>query len=409
MSIRYNDARREEGAVLVQTAVMILVLVALSTYIIDYGIVWLTRGQAQNAADAGALAGAIAMAYDDFDDPPASGGPAETAAHQVAQGNIVWDTAPGTVVTWNCPPGVTGRCIRVDAHRDGTNGSATLPTFFGPLLGIASQSVRATATARVQAANASNCMRPFAVADKWTEIVSAGRFDRWVKKGADVLELDPHDIYVAPTEDSPGTGYTLALDLGTEFTLKHGNPQAVSEDIVSGWFLAVNLPDGEGGFTSGGDDFRENIGTCIGNPVAIGQYLPVEEGNMIGPAAQGFDDLRVQDEFATWNDTDDVVENSCAPGCAPISPRIIPLPVFDMDEFQFHREGGVNPGESGAWSHCAGGGKCIKVVNILGFFADRMSGSDIIGYLVTIPGEFVLGAPAVNGAAAFVISIQLIR
>ena len=35
---------------------------------IDYGVMWSSRRQAQNAADAAALAGAISLAYDDPDD-----------------------------------------------------------------------------------------------------------------------------------------------------------------------------------------------------------------------------------------------------------------------------------------------------------------------------------------------------
>ena len=136
---------------------------------------------------------------------------------------------------------------------------------------------------------------------------------------------------------------------------------------------------------------------------------------MIGPTAQGFDDLRLSDPTAVWNPTPAPgdITGSCAPSCAPESPRVVPIPVFDMDDFQFHRAGGGggggNPGESGAWSHCPTGGKCIRVVNILGFFADRIVGNDIIGYLRTQPGEFVVGPPSPVGTNAFLINISLIR
>ena len=183
MSFQCNDARREDGMIVIQAAVMMLVLTAASAFVIDYGVVWLSRGQAQNAADAGALAGVVGRAFDDFDNPPAVGGPADLAAHQVAQANLVWDTAPGTVVSWNCPAGVTGRCARVDVYRNGLFGSTTLPVFFGPLLGINSQGVRATATAPVAPGNASNCMRPWSVADKWLHVVDpVPSYDRWYKR-----------------------------------------------------------------------------------------------------------------------------------------------------------------------------------------------------------------------------------
>jgi len=49
------------------------------------------------------------------------------------------------------------------------------------------------------------------------------------------------------------------------------------------------------------------------------------------------------------------------------------------------------------------------VANILGFFVDHMSGGDVIGYLTSYPGEFVLDAPSVGGGAAFLMKIQLVR
>jgi hypothetical protein len=36
-------------------------------------------------------------------------------------------------------------------------------------------------------------------------------------------------------------------------------------------------------------------------------------------------------------------------------------------------------------------------------------GGDVMGYLVSIPGEFVTGVPSVGGGAAFLMKIQLVR
>ena len=49
---------------LIQVAVALLGLIALSAFVFDYGVMWVSRGQAQNSADAGALAGAVALAFD---------------------------------------------------------------------------------------------------------------------------------------------------------------------------------------------------------------------------------------------------------------------------------------------------------------------------------------------------------
>ncbi len=174
----------ERGAVLVQVAIAILVLTAMATFVVDHGILWVSRGQAQNAADAGALSGAIARAYDELTNPPASNGKAFNSAMGAALANNVWTAAPTAQVSWACPAGVAGSCVRVDVYRNGEFGSTPLPTIFGKLLNISSQGVRATATARVASGNSTNCMRPFAVADKWIEQRSpVDQFDRWKKQG----------------------------------------------------------------------------------------------------------------------------------------------------------------------------------------------------------------------------------
>ena len=177
----------ERGTVLIQTAIAIMALTAFTAFVLDYGVLWVSRNQAQNAADAGALAGAIARAFDETANPPSTGGKAELSAKWAARcasgsascpatpssANPVWPSqagaSSGVEVLWTCPPTFTGRCVTVNVYRDGTNGSTTLPTFFGPLLGITSQGIRATASSRVANGNAANCMRPFSVADKWIE------------------------------------------------------------------------------------------------------------------------------------------------------------------------------------------------------------------------------------------------
>ena len=393
----------ERGAILVQVAISLLVLMGLSTFVIDYGVLWLSRGQAQDAADAGALAGAIARAYDDFANPPAVNGKTDQSAHKAAQANDVWNAAPTTQVSFNCPAGVAGSCVKVDVYRDGRFGSTTLPSLFGNLLNISSQGVWATATARFANANTTNCMRPWAVADKWTHVVNpALEYDHWTKQGNNLVELDPHDNYIPADASGPGTGFHLGPplpdDRGAEQILKVGN--ASSDPITPGWFLAVDLPDGVGGYLTGGNNYRANIASCLGNPVRIGDYLPTETGNMVGPTRQGFLDLVATDPNASWNGT--TVAGSCAPTCAGTSPRIVPIAIFDIDDFQ--RRNITND-----WSVCPGGGSCIHVVNILGYFVDHMQGQDVVGYLMTLPGEFVTGGPSVGGGASFLTVIQLVR
>ena len=233
----------------------------------------------------------------------------------------------------------------------------------------------------VSVANSTNCMRPFSVADRWIQTLgTVDHYDHWDKVGNDAVELDPHDIY------NPGLGWTIPGDIGAEQILKGGNnPNSDSDEIHSRLdrcrFVCRTAA---GGYVSGGDDYRDAIGHCIGNPVTIGDYLPLENGVMNGPTNQGIDDLIALDPDATFNTTTKMVEGSCAPGCGPQSPRIVPIAVFDIEEFNYRRA-------AGDWTACPGGGKCVQVVKILGYFVSHMSGGDVVGYLMTLPGEFVAG------------------
>ena len=208
---------------------------------------WVSRGQAQNAADAGALSAALARAFDDFDDPPVADGVADMAGRLAVQSNDVWTQTPGVNMSWTCPTGVVGRCARADVYRNGEFASTNLPVIFGPVLGITSHGVRATATAVVSVANSTNCMRPFSVADRWIDDAGAvDEYDHWEKDGGGYVELDPNDIY------NPGTGWTIPADIGAEQILKGGNnPNSDTDPILPGWILPVRLPDGNGGYISG--------------------------------------------------------------------------------------------------------------------------------------------------------------
>ena len=410
----------ERGVTLILVGLWIFVLTAMSAFVLDYGVMWLSRRQAQNAADAGALAGAIARAFDEKTDPPAAGGLAETASRKAAQANGVWTgTLPDSAVEvlWDCPAsafgGTAGKgCVHVNVYRDGTNGSAALPTYFAPLLGVNSQQARATATAQTIPANATNCLRPFAVPDKWLENQTgpwdtSDTFDAWYKQGNNVLPVANPDVYTPPSnlplpDGSPGTGYTVAVDYGTQMTLKNGQ---ASSNIQPGWYQPIDVPrPGGSGSCSGGSCYRDNIASCNGEPVNIGDYLLTETGDKVGPTNSGVTDLIAQDPDAYWDDTNKVVAGSCAPSstCGPFSPRIIAIAIFDPDEFQQDMLGN-------SWPNCPGGGSCIHVRNYIGFFVESMSGNDVVGRLMMYPGILTTSPTGVGAPSAFQIVITLVR
>ena len=359
MNSRLSNQR---GAILIQVGVSILVLMGLMVFVFDNGLLWVARGQAQNAADAGALAGAVARAFDDFGNPPAAGGPAWTAATNVAAANNVWNQPGTSTVGWNCPPWITtGGCVQVEVFRDGTNGSTTLPQIFGPLMGVASHGVRAHAVAQAVAGNAVSCLKPWAVADKWLESTPP-----WTQ----LSTYDPAagDSYVPPYGTS-GTGFSRTdaqgnpIDLGMQLTLKLAHPGNGANTLSSGWAMSIDLPNAGGG----AQQYENNITGCTTATVGVATQaeqcaainLPagcasVLTGGMTGPTAQGVSDLVAVDSTASWSTT----LNRPVGGQGTNTPRIVPVAVFDTARYMAAGYNGTNG--------------IIKIVNILGFFVEGL-------------------------------------
>jgi hypothetical protein len=412
-----QSQRSERGAILIHVALAMVVLIAFTTFVVDYGVMWVGRRQAQNAADAGALAGAVAMAFDAngwTDRTPT--GPARAAALQLALANWVWGQSPSVNVVTDvyftntpadmCPQDANGLspCIRVDVYRDQVHGSA-LPAIFGLAVGLVSQDVRATATARVAIANASDCLKPWAIPDKWLDYhdvtnpietnppawTSDDAYETLDQQGNPVA---PPDVYVPASPSSPGTGFTVPADIGTMVVLKQGGPQT---SLSPGVFEPVRIPSFTCSDPTGANCYQESIEMCNGLPIAVGDTLQSENGNMIGPTSHGVQNLIAQDPTATWDPSTNSVVNSCAqgsPACGPSSPRVVAVPVFDTATYYTTKRQGV---------------PVFTIVNILGFFIDQMQGNNVVGYLTEAPGLTVGSAPSLDPNASFLTQIQLIR
>jgi hypothetical protein len=401
-------SRSERGAVMVQMALALFVLVGFGTYVLDHGVFWVSRNQAQNAADAAAAAGAVARAFDEFADPPPGGGTTVTTATQVAQLNQVWQEAPAPVVTYDCPPEAPAgnRCVRVDVHRDDEFGNP-LPVIFGSVLGLTSQGIRATATARVAAGNATDCLRPWAIPDRWVEHYPTGtpdgQFERYAETGpAPGTLLTPlPDQYDPPTATTTGSGYQFPTDdvdphdLGTQLTLDFANPEAGHDPISPGSFLPLILP--------GPKTFEENIAGCNAQRITLGQQIATGSASMQAPSTDGFTNLIAQDPGASWNAGTRKVTGSCAPLCGAISPRVVAIVAFNVDEYQFMRA-------NDNWSGCPGGGRCVRIANMVGFFLDHVEGPGrAVGFITSYPGLLSSGDPEVGNASSFLKAVALVR
>jgi hypothetical protein len=133
----------------------------------------------------------------------------------------------------------------------------------------------------------------------------------------------------------------------------------------------------------------------------------VQAGDATEAAATtvGLADLIARDPGATWDAVTRNVQNSCAPVCASISPRLIAVGVFDIGQFQFMRA-------TDDWTLCGNDsstGRCITLVNMVGFFLESVAGSQVTGFLARHPGLFAPTEPTVVRASSFLGAATLIR
>jgi hypothetical protein len=400
----------DRGAILAYVAVAMLVMLGVATFVADYGVLWASRRQAQNSADAAAMAGAVALAFDNAADLTNSG-PAKQGALLISQKNFVWGAAPSVSATSDisfptCPDGA-GTCVRVNVYRNAARGDA-LPMFFGYFVGLSTQDVRATATAEVQPANATDCLKPWAVIDKWAEHYPidpapwtlASTYDKYDKNGNPDPKITHPDVYVAPTEDDFGTGFhpyeadgSYTSDYGLRLSLKLGGQ--TDFDYATGWFAALALPN-----STGGNDYRNNIENCVGVTYKIGDVLPIntEPGEKVGPTAQATvgdpNSLVNQDPGAYWDTKLNGGKGGVAGSAYGVSPRIVAIPLVNPDIMTEVQKGGRTD---------------VPIANIMGFFVEGYDNTTkaVTGYLCTMPGKLVAGAGGVEGT--FLKSVVLVR
>ena len=133
----------------------------------------------------------------------------------MARANNVWGQAPDvelTDVTFPpCPPGAPGlpdTCVKVDAFRNQARGNP-LPMFFGNLVGVTAQGVRATATAQIVTGNTTDCLKPWAILDRWNEFGAEGplharrrsTYDKY-SDGKGQAPPQENDVYIPPSAAS---------------------------------------------------------------------------------------------------------------------------------------------------------------------------------------------------------------
>jgi Flp pilus assembly protein TadG len=384
MQGRFHHLYRDErGMSFVYVGMGFMGFLAASTLAIDVGMFMTARAQAQNAADAGALAGAVALVANSYTDRSPSG-PAVQSAINTAQSNKVMGGTPsvlsGDVMFPVNPSGVSNR-VQVQVYRSAPRANA-IPTLMGSLFGVKTVNITATATAEASPANAMTCVKPFMIPDKWQENQTppwdtGDEFDKYTSKGA----LLPNPDVYRDANSTSYTGYTVANDRGTVLVLRAGTGDNINPSFYFSWKMPGD---------TGGDFYRDNIANCNQTLMHSGEKIIQEPGDKSGPTIQGIEMLIAKDPGAYWDTYCNCVKGSVYSQ----SPRVFPIPMYDPD---YYAEGKKN-----------GRVADFKIANFLGFFVDHTQGNSIWGRITNITGtvDRNAGEAPVN---AFPTAIRLIQ
>ena len=341
-------------------------LLSASMLAIDVGMLMTARGQAQNSADAGALAGATALLYNDYNDRTPTG-PAVTSAIQAAIGNkVMWgdvSVTPDDVQFPNDEAGLPNR-VQVTVYRRGDRGNP-LSTHIARFFGIPNVGVAAVATAEVSPANAMTCVKPFTIPDKWIERQTPAwdmtdTYDAFDNRG-NPLPPGTADLYVPA--DQPGyTGYNQESQRGQLLMLRAQN----GSNITPSMFFSYAIAD-----VTGASAYEWNIANCNTHIMRWGDHILHEPGAMAGPTVSGIQQLIDRDPNAVWDTQTNTIRNSAFGGTQ--SPRVFPIPLYDPIVYDSGQR--------------MGRGADLVVANWIGFFAERtVNNREIWGRIIPIGG-----------------------
>jgi putative Flp pilus-assembly TadE/G-like protein len=416
------------GSVLILVAGLIFFVAAFTVLAVDVSKLLVTRAQLQNAADAGALAGAEMF----MDNPVPDAATIEARARDLATQNRSYsssdskpvDNVGDVVAVAHTNPD------EVNSRGDKTYGIVTcvtrstvsqyftaLPGFskennFAPVKADKLGNVAATSAARAGSVCKVQCLKPWSIPDRWDDFSvpnakgwsgnkvwdqekftdTNGNFyhdagepfqdgsSAWTKGGAGPVNGQYDEEYYHPLN----TGYVAWKDLGLELTLKSGNPQGAQS---ASQYYPIDLPIPGDNSATGADRYRWNIANCNPSAFGPGDVVWTENGNMSGPTAQGMRDLVNADPGAYWDDGCQCVKSQYGDQ----SPRIVFIPLHDPR------------------IPLAPGKQVIDISKIAAFFIESTTSSgDVKGRFVRVASPSGEICPPNANSGEFVFTISLV-
>jgi hypothetical protein len=302
------------GQVLIVFLAALLGLLGIAALGIDMGYLYSVRHELQRSTDAGALAGASAFFDGSWSDPgirTLADGRARTYASKDKVATATLAPADEIAVGFPAPDRV-----RVDATR-------TVPLFFSRLFLGPTRTITAYSVAEASAAGTNvKGLKPWGIPFPWEDADGDGLYDP-----GETVHRDCPDGVVDPSSYfCPGS--RIILKIGTPRNNPHGPSGIPSIQQESGHFFALAL-DG-----TGGSVYRDTIIGGSQVPVRIGDAVPLEPGNMVGPTRQGTQELIDGDPHSAWNAEINLPESSlyqADEGAWLNSPRVIRIPIYDPE------------------------------------------------------------------------------
>jgi len=378
--------REERGYVLVTVAMAMVALLGFVALAVDVGFLYSKRTNYQRAADAAALAGAFTYVVE-----PVSPQPATAQAHATATATN--NPAMGTAIT----PGQVTVTVTTSAggsHLVTAQIAASSPTFFAKILGINTQAINVTATAEVASTpTAASCVKPWFIPNTILATMPPPGPNLDPCVACTNQNAATSTLLVAGSSGSfQMTNYTRSK-LGTQLQIK---PQSPANTLAPSQFFAIQMPG-----SVGANDYRNNIATCVTATVGCTNRYSVETGNMVGPTAQGVNDLIGSSPDAYLS----VGQYQLFSGVvSDTSHQLVLAPIWDTCNSNGSIPGTPNfcPAEdfpSGT----------IPQVGVLGFamlFIEGIQGNAVVARVVN-----VLGCGSLNeqGQAPFALPVRLVR
>lgn len=279
----HRHASAETGSVLLLVAASMVMLLGVSAFAIDLANFYLTRAQAQRAADAAALAGAKAFVTSGCTTAGCiQGGPQDTLARQMAKSTGAQNYVAGQLANIQDGDVVLNEANPYEPQVTVTVRRAA-PTFFAKIFGIDTANISASATAEAYAGNGGaqlwqQCLKPFLVPN-----------------------CDPDHASPVPTPNPCPEGYGAFFTPGvTGGTNTVANPGPYSQGGIIGehWQLHTGADPSQwylvgfgGAPPSSGNALYNHILECSPKPLSCGTTLVTANGNMVGPVSQGINQL----------------------------------------------------------------------------------------------------------------------